>query len=474
MTASPVEGGKTSPCNKLPVAMSPEASVKEAQVPFAEVRSDAAKATSPGNTSHQNGHFCNSRGGILITEQSVSSATSDEHLQQDLTGLPLEIYRRGSARSHDNIERTAEGQSDRLPQRALSICYDVPPMLGAPLSSQPLEPMQGAKPNHLTAETLGATAARSSSSSSSLNSSGTHDLAGSHVKITPQKRPPAPDVRNPSDTSSKKPRLGKGDGFQINKQTKKLIPDEHQGSERARQLPDSGDIKSARAEYEKIRQLSDQRNEIRSQLLRQPCRPLATQHILDHAPTQGDDPQAIPMLPRASPLNNLINSATLQEEIVQAKVMYNLAQEQLAEDKARQGSASEAVLARVTHLNQKLAILHRRRREIMVDGDRMHAFRRRTPPGYEDQGQVPSKTPPISLDDTKWVKRCNPFENALQAIQRGTRDSQTRSGKEMPMIKQETSDQNGSSRVEESSDWDLQIAEPRQVRFALTDVETFL
>ncbi len=378
-----------------------------------------------------------------------------------------------------------------VPQLA-SVRFDMPSVSSLPtlVPSLPLRDMQCTNPRPRCKGSTSETVHNSTSPTSLSNRPWDHDRADFPLKLLSQKRPSDQDIWI-SSKKEKKPRLDKHEGFDVDKQTNKLIHEEIQRGKRAKQILDRGNGHDATAEYEKIRKLSNQRNEMRSQLLGNPHRPLSAS-ITPASPTRdrlaAKIPQQMPALPQSSPLNNVINSATLNEEIVQTRIKFNLAQKELIEEKVKRGTASRAISARVTALNKKLAVLHRKRAEINDDTARMNAFRRCDLEGYRlDVGALAQITPkgslvsPLSPSDREWKNRLSLCYEALQRakldnddVRAVNRECETLSDEDNAVIKQEKPERNILWRVEAAGDKVFPIPPRRQVHFALTDIETCL
>jgi hypothetical protein len=118
--------------------------------------------------------------------------------------------------------------------------------------------------------------------------------------------------------------------------------------------------KSSQNENAKIKQISAERQHIKSQLLQQAGVP--------------------PLLPQASPLKNIVNFARIEEEIVQAKIQYALAEKQLRLERQTLGRASDAIIQRVKAIGKALAELYERRDATQVDRTRIEEFRRPASP----------------------------------------------------------------------------------------------
>jgi hypothetical protein len=81
-------------------------------------------------------------------------------------------------------------------------------------------------------------------------------------------------------------------------------------------------------------------------------------------------------LPRESPLNNFINFAQIEEEVVQARVQYAMAEKELRRERQMLGRASDVTLRRMKDIGKELALLYERRDATQTDRSRIEAFRR--------------------------------------------------------------------------------------------------
>lgn len=449
-----------------------------------------SKPTSAGmnRLNPKDAEICLSHNGHSSSEHIESMTTSGNSLPHTANLTPFGLNQKVAGRQQTRTSGRAVGRS--MPP-ARSVRFDVPAVLPTPGPSLPLKHMQCTNPSPRSKGPMSEAVHISTSHTSNFNRTWEHDRAGVHLKLLPQKRPSDQDIWN-SSKEEKKPRLEKQNGFDLDKQTNKLVQEEVvQRGKRAEQLWHNDNGHNTTAEHEKIRKLSNQRNEMRSQLLGKPHRPLSASTI-PSGPTRdrlaAKIPQQMPSLPQSSPLNNVINSATLNEEIVQTRIRFNLAQQDLIDEKARRGTASKALSAQVTALNKKLAALHRERTEINDDTARMNAFRRRDLEGYRlDVGasmQATPKSPPVSPlspSDSEWKNRLSLCYEALERtklenneVKVAKRESGTLSGEENPVIKQEKSDQNVLWRVDSAGDKVFPMPPRRQVHFALTDMETCL
>lgn len=479
----------TSTYTELVVRVSSKASAAGVPEWFDEVADTTAKSIDSDQGSQHNGNSCPLTAPRSKPKLGDSMVTNTEQLPRNSNYTPLGPDRRVVPRSsEDDQARRSEKKSGCLQRPELPVRSNASTIIAIP----PPRPIQGASPCRTRAESLDRSTLRSVSSISLVSTRWAHDRANFPNKLTPQKRLSGSDTTNRSNDDNKKPRLEMHDGLDPDQQPKKLIQEDIQHGERSRQFSDRGNGgQGATSEYEKIRKLSNQRNGIGSQMLNQPYRPSATRSdtsgaFRDRYRGSASSLQQMPRLPHNSPLNNVINSASVQEEIVQARLKFNLAQIQLNKEKAKRGSASRAVSARVTDLKKTLAALHRRRAEIKDDGGRMDAFRRSDTTEHEHEcGPLTTRTtprsPPLSPTGSEWKSRLTLCYEALEqterwheAVMKAGRESATLSAEDRPMIKEKASDQDVLVSHEEHRGRVLAPAERRHVRFTLTDVETFL
>jgi len=479
---------KISPSVNLTIRASLKASGTDVTDSSVEVAEDLAKPTKVDHQSQQNG-VCPFADQAPNGESKESTVVSNKTVGQNPKYTPLELNPRFTPYSCQDQARSSDMNHDCFQRPAPPVRFNAPAVVATPVPNPVLQHTQSVGPRLRQVESSHSAMPRSASFSSSVNNRWTPDLADVPAKITPQKRHSTPDNSKTSENGNKRPKLERRDDFDLDKQTEKLIHEEIQRGERARQLSNNGNGQGATAEYEKIRKLSNQRNEIRSQLRGQPYRPSATQNTVfsssrDRRPSAGGA-QQLRCLPQDSPLTNVINSASLHEEIVQAKLKFNLVQNQLNDEKARRGAASSTTLARLKLLNETLAALNKRRGEIRNDAGRMDSFRRWDPKEYGggagDSTKTTPKSPSVSETDSEWknrltlcyeaLKRRQPRRGVVNDVKSG---SATLSAEEEAFTKQEMSDEHGLPEVEGAEFRVLGIPPRRQVRFALTDVETFL
>ena len=140
--------------------------------------------------------------------------------------------------------------------------------------------------------------------------------------------------------------------------------------------------RNSRQEDAKIKQLSAERQQIKSQLMQQ-------------SPGKGDarvSSLSLPSLPQESPLKNIITFARIEEEIVQTKVQYAMAEKQLRRERQTIGRASDGIIQRVKAIGKAMAELYEAREATQADRTRIGAFRR---PAGIGKAQLPA-TPPIT------------------------------------------------------------------------------
>jgi hypothetical protein len=140
--------------------------------------------------------------------------------------------------------------------------------------------------------------------------------------------------------------------------------------------------RNSRQEDAKIKQLSAGRQKINSQLMQQ-------------SPGRGDacvSSLPLPRLPQESPLKNIITFARIEEEIVQTKVQYAMAEKQLRRERQTIGRASDSIIQRVKAIGKAIAELYEAREATQADRTRIDAFRR---PAGNGKAQLPV-TPPIT------------------------------------------------------------------------------
>jgi hypothetical protein len=122
--------------------------------------------------------------------------------------------------------------------------------------------------------------------------------------------------------------------------------------------------RNSRQEDAKIKQLSAERRQIKSQPMQQSSR-------------KGDARVSglpLPSLPQESPLKNIITFARIEEEIVQTKVQYAIAEKQLRRERQMIGRASDGIIQRVKALGKAMAELYEAREATQADRTRIDAF----------------------------------------------------------------------------------------------------
>jgi hypothetical protein len=419
-------------------------------------------------------------------EKGESTPTSSRHLPQNANHLPLGLNQNVA---DSQQERTSDTTSDHFERPARPVRDHARRASAAtPVACQQQKNTQCANSRARDPDLLPGAIHKFRSSNPLASTNLARGLTDDPDTLTPQKRTSVPDVLSTTKTTYKKPKLEKHNGSDLDRPTDRLIQEEAQRSKRARQLSDSGNGHDATAEYKKIRELSNRRKEIQSQVGSQRPGPLATPPT---GPRSSSDQEAfsgafsqMSIVPQNSPLGNVIHSATLHEQTVQAKIKFKIAQNQLLEEKAARGAPSKATTARVRSLNETLAFLHRRRNEIGNDANRMEAFRRSDrghQHGAEDLTRTTPDSPPLSPTDSEWRNRLTLCYEAVESpkslrehIQIRASESATLSEEEGPIIKQEHSDENRLWSIGKIGHRVRTRAQQRQVRFALTDVETCL
>jgi hypothetical protein len=413
---------------------------------------------------------------------------------------PLGLSRRSASQSGGKRVQNPRTPSDLLLRPARPLPSTAPPLAVASVPSDALGHRNDANARLPRAKSAHSAMPKSTLSSDVFSRRWTHDLADLPAQPTLYKRPSSADIGSHSINENKRPRLGKhDDGFDFGKETDKLIQEEIQRSEQAKHSSGNGNNRETAAQHDKQRKLSVQGMDSQLNIL-SGARRVVQSHTVSssHNRNTGSSVLQKASLPRNSPLNNIINSASLEEDIVQARIKFRLAETQLLQEKDRYGYASRQVSARVTALNEKLACLHKRRSQIQNDAQRMSAFRRDAAKawrsrdgGYntitpERQSPYPPPPSPASYQrptfgSNEWNRHLHSRYDAFvmsepwyEDSKRVNSESGTLSAEEGPMIKHERADKQELSGTGGTEDWKLKTTPRRQVRFALTDVETFL
>lgn len=287
--------------------------------------------------------------------------------------------------------------------------------------------------------------------------------------------------------------------------------------------------KNNKQEDDKMRQLSVERHKTKSQLLQQSSRkqnlslqrPVAV--LQDPSQQVSNISKTIPYsisyprqvgakLPLVSPLQNVMNFAELEEEIVQTKITYAMAEKTLRLERQALGRATEDTVQRVKTTGKTLAELYEKRDAIAVDRKRLDEFRK--------AGNRPDLLPrPVSAAKTATSSNGLSNTNIQDELQHVLKDDRpdssdvraakkndhTASGDQPPTFKEKQialpsitpseqvvkveSDpvarseygQIMSNNVQAEDEQHATVEKPhvaacstRQVRFALTDVETFI
>ena len=205
--------------------------------------------------------------------------------------------------------------------------------------------------------------------------------------------------------------------------------------------------RSSQNENAKIKELSAERQQIKSQLLQQSGNEAACISTL---------PQQAPLLPQESPLKNIMNFAKIEEEIVQMKIQYAMAEKELRRERQAVGRASDTIIKCVKAIGKALAKLYERREATQADRTRTNAFLR---PASTTKAKSPASTPaatgavvnPVSLGSVL-----------------GSEDVEIR---ERRSSRKQTSAESTAISINGATP---DPAASRQVRFALTDIETLI
>ena len=153
--------------------------------------------------------------------------------------------------------------------------------------------------------------------------------------------------------------------------------------------------RSSQNENAKIKQLSAERHEIESQLQQQQSGIEAASISSPQRPRHIQQPS---LLPQESPLKNIMNFAKIEEEIVQMKVQYVMAEKHLRRERQTVGRASAEIIERVKAIGKRLAELYEQRDATQTDRSRVGAFLR---PLIKNEPASPSSalisTPVVNL-----------------------------------------------------------------------------
>ena len=390
-------------------------------------------------------------------------------------------------RSCGNKIQNSQTQGDLFQQPARAVQYDAKSVVATLVPAPPLNHRKDDNARLPRVELPRSAKANVKTPAPLLNSRWPHDLVDTPAQLASHKRPSSTDVDSrSSNENSKKPRLEKHDGFDVDKETEELIEEEIRRAKRAKRRSKRGDSQSAVAEHEEIRKLSERRNNIKSKLPSRLTWQLAAQWSkpgsLRKMDTEGG-PGKVARLPRSSPLNNVINFAGLEEETVQTKIKLRLAESQLLQEKARHGYPSQKVVAQIRALDEKLAALKKQRSQIREDSHRMDAFRRDAKTLQfrdEESKNATPRSPPLFPASDGWKERLILCYGAVErsepryvTMKNAKGESGTVSAEEGPGIKHEVVDEE-SLKIAGAKARDPVISPQRQVRFALTGVETLL
>lgn len=304
-----------------------------------------------------------------------------------------------------------------------------------------------------------------------------HHLAEAPAHPSSHKRPSSTHIDSRSSNENKKARLEKQGSLGINKEDEELIEEEIRRAKRARRMSERGDHHGATAEYQEIHKIRDRRNSIKTRVHGrtswQPTGPGSKAGPERQRDTRAG-PWKVTDLPRNSPLNNVIHSAGVVEEAVQTRLKFRVVEGQLTQEKARYGSASPKVVSELHALNDKLAALNRQRAEIKQDAHRMDAFRR--------GDNVPPRTlavPPTADDWKDRLTLCYEVVNRSAEpwhvkMENANSESGMASAEEAAVVQQRVAGENERLKVGGAKGRNPAMRPPRQLRFALTGIETLL
>jgi hypothetical protein len=481
---------KSSACSKLAICTSPKASGDRAPESSDEVADGPVKSIKvdeKGREDNELGPFAAPNPDHNTTKPMTTFRTCRPRISKYTT---FRRDRGASPRNPGEPARTSGNHNHFFPRPTCAVKFDGLPVLSNPVSSRPPVRTRYNTSSRSRADLLPTTLPKAVSFSpfaKSRRTEATHDPGNITAKTTSQKQTSGLDITGHSGNSKKKPRLDKCDELGLERQAENLIYEKISLGRRVRHLLDNDNRQGVMARYEKTCDSPDQGNKIKSSLAIQPHRRLLTPKSTfscskDMAP--GSVPQQMRLLPQNSPLNNVIISATLHEERVQAKLRISLVQKQLIKEKTKRGYTSRETSARLQALNVKLAALHEKRGEIRDDERRMKDFRREDlrGPGYKAKGwdRITTEGTPCFQAQTVSKHRlmlcCEGIERTEQGHEaiKEAKESATLSAEDKPVIKQETCDQHASSWIKEAGDQELAAPQRLQVLFGLTDVETFL
>ena len=437
--------------------------------------------------------------GPLNTARQDSKDRAGKPAPRNPNYTPLGLNQRLALISFENPVQHPRAHSGLLLYTATSSSSDTPPVAVTRVPTEPLSHRISANARLPRAKSARLASPKSTSSSTLFSKHWIHDLAPN--LLNPKKRQPSANVSSHPIKENKKPRFQKHNHLDLGQETDKMIQKEIRRIEYTKRSSGNGHDQGAAGQHEKRRKLSVQGNRSRSETDSLLKRQNAVQSPTTSPSNQGNTGSSlvqIASLPRNSPLNNIINLASLEEEIVQAKLKFRLAEKQLIQEKARYGSASREAGARVTALNTKLAALHRQRSEIGNDAQRMLAFRKDDIKVDRDRNETcnkstpkspsPSPLPPspasyeiCSPTRNEWKDRLTLCYEALGRSEPGHEmvndvksESETLSAEEGSILRQEGIHDIHLPRIDIAEDRKLAMPPQRRVQFALTDVETFL
>jgi hypothetical protein len=359
------------------------------------------------------------------TTQLSSTAATDQSLPRNANKTPLGPNRRlPLPRIHDlKISETSASPRPRGNESfPLTARFNVPPVVAAPVPALRASKSADFANGSLSGHRLRSTDTTPSAPLPLISDKWIHDRADISPGAAPRKRGSESQLLGDAEKEKKKPKLEVNESVDFAEEVGKLIQQEMQLATQLRPLSDKDSAQRSTSDHNQTSKLSNPRKEIRSQLRGQSHR--TSTRVLSRSSsvtgTSQSRPQPILRLPENSPLNNVINSASLDEEIVQARIQFNLANEELMKEKARLGQASRRITARVTKWDEKLTSLYEKRSEIKKDSDRIIAFRRddtgeNGPKSQASHGPNEKHSEPY-VADVEWKKRLTLCYEALERL----------------------------------------------------------
>lgn len=490
-----------------------------------EVAAGQPVSTDTHPETDEKGEILSSATQMLSSETKMSTKTSIKPLQiksnsvpfgTNPTLTPIGLQRGFATGIYEDHAPVSERQVRCREQPIAHVQFDAPPIVAKPAPRHPLPNKPSPNTQFPQSRSQPKKAHKSSPSRHGGNKPWKNDLACPPLKVTVRKRNPSTDVTNPANVENKRPKLEQMCGFDKGKETQRLRKEELQQSARA--------AIARRTEEERKEEpmaKAHRRERIKAKL--ESLGPPPSQQALQKdspatSSRKGSRGRGRPQLalPQNSPLKNVINSASLHEEVVQAKLKVNLAQNQMVIEKAMLGSASGETMARLNGLQQTLATLHRKRGYIRKDAHRMESFRKddpmQQPGGIQGVAETTGSSPSPWLEDKGWRNRLTLcFEawekpgSRFEAPKYVKGDSTPISVKHKPVVSQDASESDGDIRMaetresssaapgrhepmvkaesinqsllgtrDEARDSVLTIRQRPQARFALMEVESLL